>query len=48
MAVKHTPTRIIHSGNKGGKTGCGDNTQEHLSHWVNTYESVTCKKNGCK
>lgn len=48
MAVKHTPTGIVHSGVKGGKTGCGDNTKDHPSHWENTTSPVTCKKNGCK
>ncbi|WP_394906753.1 hypothetical protein [uncultured Mesonia sp.] len=48
MPVKHTPTEIIHQGNKGGKTACGENTNEHPSHWVNTNEGITCKKDGCK
>ncbi len=48
MAVKHTPTGEVHVGNKGGTTGCGVNTQEHSSHWVNTSEKITCSKNGCK
>lgn len=48
MAVKHTPTGVVHSGQKGGKTGCGDNTNDNPSHWVNTLSKVTCKKNGCK
>lgn len=47
MAVKHTPTNEVHKGTKGGKTGCGTNTNEHPSHWVNTNEKVTCRKNGC-
>ncbi|SFO14824.1 hypothetical protein SAMN04488695_1213 [Proteiniclasticum ruminis] len=48
MAVKHTPTGIIHSGSKGGKTGCGTNTKENPSHWVETHQRITCEKNGCK
>lgn len=48
MAVKHTPTGIVHSGIKGGTTGCGFNTKEHLSHWENTNTRITCDKNGCK
>jgi len=48
MAVKHTLTGIIHSGNKGSKTGCGENTTEHASHWENTRQEITCEKNGCK
>jgi len=48
MAVKHTPTGIVHSGAKGGRTGCGYNTRENPSHWVSTHERITCDKNGCK
>ncbi|MBN2796599.1 MAG: hypothetical protein JXR88_14410 [Clostridia bacterium] len=48
MAVKHTPTGEVHKGFKGGKTGCGFNTSENSSHWINTTEMVTCNKNGCK
>jgi len=48
MAVKHTPTAVIHSGTKGGKTGCGINTTDHPSHWVDTHQKITCDKNGCK
>lgn len=48
MAVKHIPTNEVHIGTKGGKTGCGFNTTENSSHWVNTSESITCDKNGCK
>ena len=32
MAVKHTPTSEIHSGNKGGRTGCGSDTKLHPHH----------------
>ena len=48
MAVKHVPTNEIHSGFKGGKTGCGFNTREHPTHWVSTKERITCGKSGCK
>jgi len=48
MAVKHTPTRVVHQGAKGGTTGCGVNTNTHASHWVSSSERITCDKNGCK
>lgn len=48
MAVKHVPTGEVHSGSKGGKTGCGFDTREKPSHWVNTSARITCGKNGCK
>ncbi len=48
MAVKHTPTGIVHSGTKGGHTGCGVDTKAHSSHWVSSSEKITCDKNGCK
>ncbi|WP_282032235.1 hypothetical protein [Winogradskyella eximia] len=48
MAVKHTPTGVIHSGQKGANTGCGTDTKDHSSHWVNTNAKITCNKNGCK
>ncbi len=48
MAVKHIPTGIVHSGSKGGRTGCGESTNEHATHWINTSERVDCGKNGCK
>lgn len=47
MAIKHTPTGIVQVGNKGGKTGCGVNTQVEADHWVNISEKITCAKNGC-
>jgi len=37
-----------HSGTKGGTTGCGFNTKEKSSHWINTSSKITCDKNGCK
>jgi len=48
MAVKHIPTNIVHSGNKGGTTGCRVNTREKPSHWENSHSKITCNKNGCK
>ena len=48
MVVKHIPTGIVHKGRKGGLTGCGFNTKEHLNHWINSYEKISCEKNGCK
>lgn len=47
MAVKHKPTGIVHSGQKGGMTGCGIDTRENPSHWVDSHEKITCAKNGC-
>jgi hypothetical protein len=48
MAVKHTPTGVVHKGSKGGSTGCGFDTTKNPEHWVNTTESITCDKDGCK
>lgn len=48
MAVKHTPTGIIHQGTKGGRTGCGVDTKKHLDHWATSHQRITCDKNGCK
>lgn len=48
MSAKHTPTQEVHKGSKGGTTGCGTNTNDHPSQWVNTVERITCGKNGCK
>ena len=48
MAVKHTPTNEVHSGTKGGTTGCGFDTRENPSHWVDSHERITCAKNGYK
>jgi len=48
MAVKHKPSGEVHVGSKGGRTGCGVNTQDKADHWVNTSERITCAKNGCK
>lgn len=48
MAVKHIPTGEVHSGTKGGRTGCGVDTKKHPSHWVNSHSKITCAKNGCK
>lgn len=48
MAVKHIPTGEVHSGSKGGTTGCGVDTRKNPSHWVNSHNKITCRKNGCK
>lgn len=48
MNVKHTPTEIVHKGQKGGTTGFGTDTNIHPDHWTNTSAKVTCDKNGCK
>ena len=48
MAVKHIPTKIVHQGNKGDKTGCGIETKKNSDHWVSSHERITCDKNGCK
>ena len=48
MAVKHVPTKEVHSGTKGGTTGCGVDTRVNSDHWVSTIEKITCDKNGCK
>ena len=48
MPVEHTPTGIVHKGQKDGTTGCGTNTKDQSSHWVNSNKAVTCAKNGCK
>lgn len=48
MAVKHTPTGVVHKGQKGGTTECGFDTTENSSHWTSTSDKITCDKNGCK
>lgn len=48
MPVKHTPTGIIHKGNKGGITACGTDTKDHADHWISSSSKITCEKNGCK
>lgn len=48
MAVKHIPTGVVHSGTKGGTTGCGTDTNDKPDHWVSTSTPVNCDKNGCK
>jgi hypothetical protein len=48
MAVKHTPTDVVHQGSKGGTTGCGANTKDHSDHWVDSHQKISCDKNGCK
>ncbi len=48
MAVRHVPTNEVHSGTKGGTTGCGFDTRVNPTHWVSTAGKITCDKNGCK
>ena len=48
MAVKHVPTGVVHSGTKGGRTGCGFDTRDDPDHWVSTSARITCDKNGCR
>lgn len=48
MAVKHTPTGVVHKGTKGGHTGCGFDTKDNSGHWVSSGQKITCDKNGCK
>jgi hypothetical protein len=48
MAVKHNPTGVVHQGNKGETTGCGYDTKDNSSHWVQSSQKITCDKNGCK
>ena len=48
MAVKHLPTKEVHKGRKGGKTGCGFDTKDHPTHWVDSHEKISCKKYGCR
>lgn len=48
MAVKHNPTSVVNSETKGSKTGCGVNTNESPSHWLDSHQKITCERNGCK
>lgn len=48
MAVKHTPTGVVHKGSKGRSTGCGFDTKDHSGHWIPSNQNITCDKNGCK
>lgn len=48
MAVKHESTKTVHKGKIGGRTGCGFDTKEMSSHWVNSHDRINCGKNGCK
>jgi len=34
--------------NEGQKTGCGALIYDNIEDWVETTESVTCNKRGCK
>lgn len=49
MAVRNTePGGKVHKGQKGGMTGCGENTRDNPNHWENTTLPITCNKDGCK
>jgi hypothetical protein len=48
MAVKNTESGEVHQGYKGGYTGCGFNTNDYPNNWINSYEAITCDKDGCK
>lgn len=48
MAVRNIDSGEVHSGYKGGYTGCGFNTNQHPENWQNTSSSITCDKDGCK
>lgn len=48
MAVKHTPSGIVHQGSKGSSTGCGVDTKKVSAHWQDVHSKITCDKNGCK
>jgi hypothetical protein len=48
MAVRHTPTGVVHQGNKGGNTGCGTDTKNNSDHWTSSHDKINCDKNGCK
>ncbi len=48
MAVKHIPTSEVHRGQDGGNTGCGFDTTLKPSHWVDSSETISCDKKGCK
>lgn len=48
MAVKHILTGVVHQGKKDSTTGCGTNTKEYATHWIDSHEKITCAKNGCK
>jgi len=46
MAVKNTETGEVHRGQKGSTTECGFET--NATHWISSYEPITCEKDGCK
>ena len=49
MAVRHAEENgKVHKGYKGEITGCGVDTTVKPSHWQNTFDSITCNKDGCK
>lgn len=37
----------VHVKESSTKTACGAIINDNPQDWVNTYESVTCEKNGC-
>ena len=47
MAVKHSPSGVVHQGNKGGGTGCGFDTKKEATHWTDSHSKITCDRNGC-
>ena len=38
----------IHVKESSHQTGCGKIIDDNPEDWADTYESVTCEKNGCK
>jgi len=54
MNIKYigSDTRISEKGKvhikNGNYTGCGARIDDNRQDWKETYESVTCQKNGCK
>ena len=43
MAVKHVPTSEVHSGTKGGTTGCGFDTKVNPTLGID-HTKITCDK----
>lgn len=41
-------TDVVHSGSKGGATGCGTNTNDQNSHWINSGSKITCNEEVCR
>jgi hypothetical protein len=48
MAVKHTPTGIVHKGKIGNQTGCYFDMKKSSDHWVDSHSKITCDKNWCR